>query len=149
MKPKTPGEVATESAAFRAVMKKCPKDIKQFFDTGLKNLKTKNSAEKREFVDAALKGDFNADYFKRIMKVQKIDDFDDTETWLSWKQITDIDGDDLVKMQLKQGKVVARLHKHLDHADPRTKDLPEEARFQYSRVEDTSSNRLSLSLIHI
>ena len=98
MKPKAQAEVAAESIAFRAVMKKCPPNIKHFYDSGLKNLKTKSSAEKREFVDAALKGDFNADYFKRIMKVQKIDECDDTETWLSWKQITDIDGDDLVKL---------------------------------------------------
>jgi hypothetical protein len=142
-KASTEDVLKNQSTAFRSGMRKAPEEIRKFYDSGLKHIKTSSSSKKQEFVDHVLNGDFKADYFKRIIKVQKIEDFSDTESWLSWKQLVDADGEALVKIQLKQGLIDTRPHKHLDHDDPSTKDLAEEERLQYTRVQDTSSNRLS------
>ena len=53
--------------------------------------------------------------------------------------IHDLDGDKLVRMQVKQKKILTRPHEQLDHDDQEVVDtFTEDERLQYQRVEDST-----------
>ena len=129
-------DAAKKQAEFTYKIGKAPKEVKKFYESGLKNLKTSKSAEKQEFIEHVLSGDFKSEYFKRCQKVERVTESKEEETWMSWKQITAVDGEALVKAQIAQGKIETRKHARLDHEHPSTKALPEEEQLEYQRVQD-------------
>ncbi len=103
------------TSEFEYKMRKAPSEVKQFYDRGMKYLKTPKSSEKREFIDKVLEGEFKAGYFKRYLKVQTVNEHREEQTWMSWKQVTDVDGEALVKAQIACGMIATRKHTRLNH----------------------------------
>ena len=58
---------------------------------------------------------------------------------MSWKQVTDIDGEALEKAQIACGKIETRLHQMLDHDHAYVKGMPAELKHEYKKVEDSST----------
>ena len=110
--------------------------MKQFYDKGLKYLKTAKSAEKQEFIDKVLEGDFKADYFKRCLKVQTVNEHKEEQTWMSWKQVTDVDREALVKAQIACGLIATRKHARLNHDHESVQALPDELKLEYQKIQD-------------
>ena len=124
---------------FAYKLTKAPKRIKDFYDKGLKHLKASKSSEKEEFIRETLATvDFKDAYFEGLEIIRDTDMKKVTKSWMSWTAITKIDGPALVRVQVKQGKVLTRPHEELDHEDPTTKELPEEEQLQYKHVQKDS-----------
>ena len=85
-----------------------------------------------------MENDFNAEYSKRCQKVEKVTEEKEEGTWMSWKQVTDIDGEALEKAQIACGKIETRLHKRLDHDHAYVQDMPAELKLEYKKVEDSA-----------
>ena len=134
MKAVEEAKKATNEFEYR--MRKAPKEVKLFYEKGLKNQKTAKSSDKQEFIDKVLEGDFKADYFKRIMKVQNVNEHKEEQTWMSWKQVTDVDGEALVKAQIACGMIATRKHARLDHDHEGVQALPEELKLEYQKIQD-------------
>ena len=64
------------------------------------------------------------------------------------EKLLDDDDEDVLRLQIKNGKIKTRPHAKLDHDSPEVQELPEEKRKQYQRVEEfeitstTTSNRI-------
>jgi hypothetical protein len=125
-----------QNSDFEYRMRKAPNEVKQFYDKGLKYLKTAKSAEKQEFIDKVLEGDFKADYFKRCLKVQTVNEHKEEATWMSWKQVTDADGEALVKAQIACGLIATRKHARLNHDHESVQALPDELKLEYQKIQD-------------
>ena len=108
---------------------------KKYYEGGLKNQKAAKSQEKFEFMKQVLQNDFKGSYFERIERLVHTDAQKTVKTWMSWKQITDLDGVRLVRLGVKQNKIEVQLSEDLDHDDPDTAELDEEERMQYRKVD--------------
>ena len=128
---------ATSTEFNNAIRKKStPAAIKKWYkSSGLKHLKQSNP-EKQKFMEEVLGGDFRSEYFKQLTRVEKVEERREEQGWKSWKAITNTDGEDLVKIQVEQGKVLTRKHRGLDHAHASTKKLREEEKLEYLKVEE-------------
>ena len=131
-----------ETNRFHTQLAKAPKEIRDYYDKGLKRLKTGKSEDKQVFVKNVLQGDFEADFFKRLTTVKKEEITDTTEEWVSWKAITDKDGVGVVKAQIQQGTIMTRQHAKLNPDHPATQELPPEEQLQYKRVQEPPDRRL-------
>ena len=126
-----------ETNDFNYKLKKAPPAIKQFYDGTLK-FKKMNDEEKDEFVKAVLGTEsFKCTYFNRFHTVSTKEVDKDEDEWMSWTQITKLDGPTLVGVQIEQGKIKTRPRKQLDHEHESTLKLPEEERLQYRRTKET------------
>eukprot|EP00959_Pyramimonas_sp_CCMP1952_P346656 7260414-Pyramimonas_sp.AAC.1 len=103
-----------------------------------------NNPEKRKFVEEVIAGNFESEYFRRFEKVAKVDTNSETGTWMSWKQITDLDGEALVNVQIQQKTVITRPHSKLDAEAESTKSLPEHERLEYKKVSEVESTLTSI-----
>ena len=70
----------------------------------------------------------------RLSTVTKIDNFITEREWMSYKQITDLDGIPLFKAKLAQGTLDTQAVQGLDPEHEATKALPEAERLQYRRA---------------
>jgi hypothetical protein len=117
-------------------IRKAPAFVKDFYDGEVKFMKY-SAVEKEEFVKEVLNAEsWDSDYFKRIQTVVTKEMTKDVETWVSWKAITDEDGEPLVRAQLAQGTLTKRFHAKLIPDAESTLALPEEERYQYSRCKE-------------
>ncbi|CAK0899063.1 unnamed protein product, partial [Prorocentrum cordatum] len=124
---------------FARKLTKASHRIKEFYDKGRKHLKASKSAEKEEFIRQALATvDFKDAYFEGIEIIRDTEMKKVTEFWMLWTAITQKNGPALIRVQVKQGKILTRPHEDLDHDDPTTKELPEEEQLQYKVVEKKS-----------
>ena len=55
-----------------------------------------------------------------------------------WKQVTDEDGEALVKAQIACGEIETRLRKRLDHDHAYEQDMPVELNLENKKVDDSS-----------
>jgi hypothetical protein len=136
MKAVADEEAKKQNSDFEYKMRKAPNEVKLFYDKGLKYQKTAKSSEKQEFIDKVLEGDFKADYFKRCLKVQKVNEHKEEQTWMSWKQVIDVDGEALVKAQIACGMIATRKHTRLDHDHEGVQALPDELKLEYQKIQD-------------
>jgi hypothetical protein len=129
-------EAKKQTSDFEYKMRKAPREVKQFYEKGLKYQKTAKSSDKQEFIDKVLEGDFKADYFKRCLKIQKVNEHKEEQTWMSWKQVTDLDGEALVKAQIACGAIETRKHPRLNHDHESVQALPDELKLEYQKIQD-------------
>ena len=114
-------------------LRKAPSFVRKFYDGKFKFAKMSNP-EKAEFVEEVLSTrDFKSEFFERIQKFEVRDEDKDTNTWMSWREVTNIDGEPLVLAQLAQGTMVRRPHPKLDPLHETTLAMPENERFQYKQ----------------
>ena len=110
-----------------------PTFVRKFYDGKLKFAKMSNP-EKAEFVEEVLStSDFKSEFFERLQKFEVRDEDKDTDTWMSWNEVVNLDGEPLVKAQLAQGTMVSRPHPKLDPTHETTLAIPENERFQYKQ----------------
>ncbi|CAK0875444.1 unnamed protein product [Prorocentrum cordatum] len=128
---------------FNYRIKSAPSAARQFYNKHLKFSKM-NNPEKRKFVEEVIAGNFESEYFRRFEKVAKVDTNSETGTWMSWKQITDLDGEALVNVQIQQKTVITRPHSKLDAEAESTKSLPEHERLEYKKVSEVESTLTSI-----
>jgi hypothetical protein len=114
-------------------LRKAPSFVRKFYDGKLKFAKMSNP-EKAEFVEEVINThDFKSEFFERIQTFEVRDEDKDTNTWMSWREVTNIDGEPLVLAQLTQGTIVRRAHPKLDPLHETTLAMPENERFQYKQ----------------
>jgi len=79
------------------------------------------------------KRDFKSEFFERIQEFEVRDEEKDTDTWMSWREVINLDGEPLVLAQIAQGTMVRRPHPKLDPLHETTLAMPENERFQYKQ----------------
>ena len=114
-------------------LRSAPSFVRKFYDGKFKMARMSNP-EKAEFVEEVLSTrDFKSEFFERIQKFEVRDEEKDTDTWMSWREVINLDGEPLVLAQLAQGTMVRRPHPKLDPLHETTLAMPENERFQYKQ----------------
>jgi hypothetical protein len=114
-------------------LRNAPSFVRKFYDGKFKFAKMSNP-EKAEFVEEVLSTrDFKSEFSERIQKFEVRDEEKDTDTWMSWREVINLDGEPLVLAQLAQGTMVRRAHPKLDPLHETTLAMPENERFQYKQ----------------
>ena len=81
---------------------------------------------------------FDSEYFARMQEINITEGDKEVDQWMSWKEVTGIDGVPLVKVQVEQGSLITRSHPKLDPNAASTLTLIPEERLQYARAIDTT-----------
>ena len=125
------------SNAMANKLRKAPSFVRQYYDSKVKYMKF-SSKEKEEFTKEVLQGDFNSEYFSRMQDIKIKEGDSSVDQWMSWKEVSDTDGPQLVRAHLIQGTLVTRPHIKLDPDAPSTLELPPETRLQYARNTEST-----------
>ena len=104
----------------------------------MKFQKASSCSQKRDFITAVLSTiDFDEPTFtksrKNLQSTERVG-----EKWVNWEVLKAKEGEQIARLQVKQGKVLRRPHTGLDHSDPEVEQLPEELRSQYLFVQDAT-----------
>ena len=114
-------------------LRAAPSFVRKFYDGKFKLAKMSNP-DKKEFVAEVLNtSDWKSEFFERIQKFEVRDEEKDTDTWMSWREVVNLDGEALVLAQLAQKTMTKRAHPKLDPLHVTTLAMPENERFQYKQ----------------
>ena len=110
--------------------------LNDYYKNKISSMKSSKNADKQKNLHELMNATdlASSEFFQRIRRDVVTESDRTTGTWMSWKQVLDLEHESVAKLSLAQGRLQSRPSSQLDHSKPETKELPEELQLEYRYV---------------